>query len=207
MFRISLRELLCVIGLAAVAIVSVRYASATWLLLVQCASLLAMFTAIVFAAGQRGAKQAFAVAFLLMGACYYALVVSWPNDADTDNRENQTDELDVFHGQLPTTRLLRAVFWASRRNAWINTSTGEELPNFDRNQPSLPLEGDRRTSGIDKLGRAIYTPPPPYAGMREFPPRYEFMLIGQLWWAMLFGYLAGRLASFVYMRESDETAG
>ncbi|MEX2316891.1 MAG: hypothetical protein WD669_07055 [Pirellulales bacterium] len=41
--------------------------------------------------------------------------------------------------------------------------------------------------------------PATYTEIRFNPPPGPFMALGHLWWALLFGYVGGRLARFVYL--------
>lgn len=49
----------------------------------------------------------------------------------------------------------------------------------------------------------------PNVGMKEFPDRYQFMVLGHLLWALLWGYVGGRFAGWVYDRRMrrEDTSG
>jgi hypothetical protein len=84
----------------------------------------------------------------------------------------------------------------------MDTSTGKAIPGFDRNNPSIPIKGTDMPIRFDK-GRAVF-PAKSYAEFVEIPPRNNFMLIGHIWWAILFGYVGGHVARFLYVRRNGE---
>lgn len=195
MFRISLRELLVMVALTALAIVSLRSACDAWLTVIMTGSLLAVFIAIIAVAADRGARQAFAVAFALVSVGYFAFVTMWP--PQTFAIQVGPPEYDLYQGRLPTTQLLRHVFNAISTKRWIDSSTQQEIPNFDPANPSLPI------GNLQPWQSPVF---PSTANLVEFPRRENFIRIGHLWFALLFGYLGGRFARFIYVQRTTNAA-
>ena len=187
MFRISLRELFAAVALVAFAIVSLKYASEDWVAIVAGVAMACFFAALVTATVGRGSMQASSIGFVLIMATYGLIVFNpIPNIS-------RGAEFDHMQGRLPTTRLLRYIHAAVGQSQWIDSSTGKEIPNFDPANPSIPMSG---SGGFQGAG--------PTAGYREIPQRELFMPIGHLWWGLLFGYIGGRFARFVYTRRVQE---
>jgi hypothetical protein len=78
MFRISLRELLVLTALAAVCLVSLKFASAGWMTWIRAAALLLVFAAVVVAVADHGPRQKFALAFALLAAGYHFIIMTEP---------------------------------------------------------------------------------------------------------------------------------
>lgn len=189
MFRVSLRELLLLVAAVAVAIVSLKYASETWVAIVAGLAMLAFFVAIIVAAVDRGRRQAFALGFALVVIAYGLIVLNMPVTYRVNNQPAGTMELDQWEGRLPTTRLLRYVHVAVDDSEYVDDATGKVLSNYDAT-----------TDGPLRLGGGGFGTPS--VSFRERPPREHFMPIGHLWWAMLFGYVGGRFARFLYLRRT-----
>lgn len=202
MFRITLRELFLLVTAAALAVASLRSASDGWLTATIIIATVGLFWASVVAVADRGPRQAFAIAYLLIGAGYGFVAISLPH-ADENDRDSEAPEFEVFRGRLPTTRLLQYVFRRSRTDVWVDTSTGKVIPGFDRDNPIIPVKGTDPMIGVDKQGNAIF-PAKSYAERAEIPPRSNFMLLGHTWWATLFGYIGGHVARFLYLRRTGE---
>jgi hypothetical protein len=185
MFRISLRELLSLVACCALALVSLKYASETWVAAVAALAMLAFFVAIVTALVDRGPRQAFAIGFAVIVVTYGWIVLHTPLSYSGPNAP-PTLEFDQWSGRLPTTRLLRYVHQAVDRSQWI----------------------DRNGNVIANYNPASHDPSAPGAGsIREIPPREQFMPIGHMWWGLLFGYIGGRFGQFVYARRTTKVEG
>lgn len=182
LFRISLRELLLLLALCAVAIVSLRYASGPWQLVVFTITMVAAFVAAIVAVVDRGARQAFAIGFALSMALY-GLIFLYGSARATDGRNL---ELNPQAGRLPTSRLLEPVYKALVEVRWIDLRTGQEVPGHDPTSASA-------------AGASFVT-------ADERPERGAFMRIGHCWWALLLGYLGGWFARWVYLQRNREPA-
>ena len=195
MFRISLRELFAIMACCALALTSLKYASDTWLAAVLGVAILALFVAIIFASADRGPRQAFSLAFVLIVIAYGWIVLNMsthlPNQLFGGN-----SEFELWGGQLPTTRLLRHAYESAVHERWINSSTGLEIPNFDQANPSLPI-GNLSGGGGGGMGAS---PTGPFAIHDVSPNPEQFARIGHLWWALLFGYVSGRFGQSIYVR-------
>lgn len=174
LFRLSLRELLVLIALAAMAIVSLQFASATWETVVATIAVVALTIAAIVSLVDRQARQAFAIGFVV-SMIVYALLLSGGLLAS----RNGNLEFNPDTGRLPTTRLLRPVFAAVAQSRWIDFRTGQELLDYD---PQNPGPNDQ------------------FVSQDERPERAAFMRIGHCWWALVLGYLGGWFARFVYLR-------
>jgi hypothetical protein len=184
MVRISLRSLLVLVTLVAVAIVSLVYASETWQAFVGAIAMIVFFVAVVMAVVDRGERQAFAIGVALVMSSYGVIVLNGPVSM-VPNGRSQNLELDPWSGRLPTTMLLRYVHMAVNHSYWVDSS-GKELPDYDPSQNKGTGLG-----GGNRFGGPMY---------REVPPREMFMPIGHMWWAILLGLLGGWFARFVYLR-------
>jgi hypothetical protein len=199
MFRVSLRELFALVTCCALALVSLKYASEAWLAFALGVAMLAFFAAIVLAAIDRGPRQAFGVAFILIVIAYGFLVFETPRYPG--NAGIGTGEFNLWQGHLPTTYLLRFVYTAVEDRRWFDSTTGKEINNFDPANPSIPIDnsvGDFGGGGGGFSGGGGVAPST--ASLRVFPSQQHFALIGHLWWALLFGYIGGRFARYVYAR-------
>lgn len=188
MFRMSLRELLIGVALLAVAIVSLKYASDTWLAIVAAITMLIFFVELIVAVVDRGPRQAFAIGCALTITAY-ALVLNTGQrtSGSSGSISSQNVELDHMRGRIPTTRLLRYVHAAVEDGTYVNVFTGKELPNRD---PAK--DPNRGSGGFGGLGTAV--------SYREIPPREIFMPVGHCWWALILGYAGGHFANNVYGR-------
>ncbi|HVT29879.1 MAG TPA: peptidoglycan-binding protein [Lacipirellulaceae bacterium] len=100
-FRISLRGLLLLVGLLAIVIPSLKYASDGWLVWVASFAIVAFLVALIVALVDRGPRQAFAIGFATTMLAF-AVAPSSP-----------------WRDGLPTTRLLRYIYPVVQRGEWI----------------------------------------------------------------------------------------
>lgn len=154
--RWSVRGMLVLVALVALAIPSLQYASEAWLALVVGITIVAFLVALNVAVVDRGPRQAFAIGFVLTMAAYGLILMSF-----------QTREFDQWKGRLPTTRLLRYVHAAVDRSEWTPAvavlqrgATGELVEVLQRMlnaratpSPPLQIDGDfgPRTASAAKL--------------------------------------------------------
>jgi hypothetical protein len=195
-FRLSLREMLVLVALAALAIASLNFANETFLAIVAAVAMLGPIAALIIAVVDRGPRQAFAISVALTMVAYgLILITGQRTSGNSGNVHSRNVEFDHWEGRLPTTRLLRYVHMAVQRSEWYHSNTGVLIPNYDPNNPVIPKMGG---GGFFPRGGALY---------REIPPREIFMPIGHCWWALMLGYAGGLFAGFVYRRrvsKSDE---
>src|SRR3954471_2930755 len=181
MLRMSLRRMLIIVALIALAMGSLRYATDSLQTLVLGFTVVVVFAAAIVAVVDRGAKQAFAIGFSLIVVGYGWLLMG------------REAEFDQYSGRWPTTWLLKFLHDAMDRSEWIDTSTGSVIKNFDEQHPSIPIFGQ---GGFVGAG--------PMASWHEVPPRGAFMPIGHCWSALLLGCIGGHFARYVYLKRMRE---
>ena len=178
-FQLTLRELFLLVMFAAAGIASLKLAgmvAASFLLLTILLCMWMAITSIV----DRGIRQTFAVGFVLCVAMYAAIVVS-----------SSRNEFDPYGGQLPTSKLLLPPFNVIVARTWIDVTTGKEIPNYDPSQNAMGPGGGMFGGGG------------PMASLKEVPDRPTFMSIGHVLWALLFGYVGAKFATFIYKRRLE----
>lgn len=180
LLRLSLRELLVLIALAATAIVSLQFASAGWETVVATIVIVAFALAAIVALVDRHARQAFAIGFAVSMVIYGVVLAG-----ASFNSQGASLEFNPDTGKLPTTRLLRPVFAAIVKTRWIDFRTGQEVPGYDPQNPGPDMQ---------------------FVSLDERPERSAFMRIGHGWWALVLGYLGGWFGRFVYLRRIREPA-
>jgi hypothetical protein len=177
LFRLSLRELLLLIAMVAVAIASMKYASPAWRTCVYTITMAIIMWAAVIAVIDRGPRQAFAIGIVLLMVIYGVLFINGTRLSE-GNRE-----LDLQYGRLPTSRVVKYLFPPTETVQWYDGRTGQLLANYD---PANPPPG-----------------PQAFSRTRRTPDPQTLMAIAHCWWALLLGYLGGRFARVVYLRRSD----
>lgn len=188
LFRLSLREMLVLVTLAALAIVSLKYASDLWLAVIAALTMILCFVALIIAAIDRGGRQAFAIGFSLVAIGYWGIII---NGART-GPDNGRIALNFSSGRLPTTVLLGRLYSAVREAHWFDPNTHEEVFGYrpDETRSLLPGRGGPPFA------------PAPY--LSNVPKQQDFMPIGHCWWAILLGYVGGYFGRFVYLRRVQE---
>jgi hypothetical protein len=191
MWRLSLRELLALVALVALAIVSLKYASSAWQIGLTSIVLIVFVGAAILAFVDRKSSQAFAIGMVLT-MTIYASLIAWGrlSSSNSSNREYTTS------GRLPTTRILRMLHEGFARQYWVDPQTGDEIPGFAPNQDAPSVERRRASSR--------QTPATIAARRAEAPSTDAFLRIGHCWWSLLLGYAGGRFARFVYLRRTRE---
>jgi hypothetical protein len=178
--RLSLWELFLVLGLVAVGCASLKYAGEVWWIVLSSVMLAGFLAAAVVAVVGRGPMQARAIGFVLCVAIYMLLLWSAPSI----NGGSASREFDPYTGQLPTSKLLRPLHAALSTQTWIDSATGQLIPNFDP-RAGMALN----VFSVDSLDRG------------------HFMAIGHLLWAFLIGYLGSRLAAWIDARRRQQQDG
>lgn len=176
--QISLRELLLLVAFFAIGCAALKTAGNVWWTVLSAFTLLVFMGFATVAAVDRGPRQSFALGFVICTAIYGVLLGSQPavGAVAPSNRE-----LDPYTGKMPTTKLLLPVFQAMMSVKWVDSKTGEEIPNYDPSQASVVSSGS-------------------FVSYSEAPHRQDFMAIGHLLWCVLFGYAGGHVARVVYLR-------
>ena len=164
MWRLSLREMLVLVTLVALAIVSLTYASNFFRGAIGLMALLVYVGSIVAAFMDHGRRQAFAIGMALVMTIYGLLLVH------AGYGQDQNYELVPYAGYLPTSTLLYGLF----DGIVVRTST---------------VGSDGGTAYVDT------------------PDGHTFLVVGHCWWALVFGYIGGRFAQFLYTRRMRESAG
>lgn len=159
------------VTLLVMAMASLKLASVRWELAVAAALALSIFLALTTALLERGSRQALAMGFLV-GVIGYFLM--------------QREETFI-PARLPTAPLLASLYDAINDSHWVDTETGERLPNFDPR--STPRKINKRNSRAVFVQKFVQT-----------PPREEFMQIGHCWFATATGSVLASLASVIYQR-------
>ncbi|HEX2475889.1 MAG TPA: hypothetical protein VHK01_14150 [Lacipirellulaceae bacterium] len=177
LFRLSLRELLLLMAMVALAIASMKYASTAWRTCVYTITMAIYMWAAVVAVIDRGPRQAFAIGMVLVMVIYGVLFISAPR------RSEGNMELDLRDGRLPTSRTVKHLFPPTDTIEWRDARTGQILPNYDPANPPAGIQAFRQT--------------------RRTPDPSTLMAIAHCWWAMLLGYIGGRFARVIYLRRSD----
>ena len=191
MFQISLRQLFILVATIALAIVSLKYASEILLSLGAMAGAIVFVAAAIVAVVGRGPRQAFAIGFVAATVGYGLLIVS--GGTRNSSLGLRYIELDIMYNvKLPTTRLL----------SFAHKQLKQELVLDAQGNSITAQQRDLNNAADWKAGRL------PSSQNAERPPSESFTRIGQLWFALLFGYLGGLFARFVYLRrQADQCAG
>jgi hypothetical protein len=191
MFRMSLRELMAFFLIVAIALTTLKFASAVWQVLMITLAMFVLFAAVIVALVDRGERQAFAIGFAVVLICY-GVLISFAG-ANFTNSNGANVEFDPWGGRLPTTWMLRYIHRAIGSDYWVD-STGKVIPNYD---PSTA--GPTTVAVVGGFGTLS-------ANFVEDPPRENYMPIGHLWCALLLGYAGGWFAKWVYVRrEADKS--
>jgi hypothetical protein len=186
--RMSLRGLLAFVTCVALVIVSLKYASPVWQAVVGFALIVAIGAAVISSIFDRGPRQAFALGFCLATFGYGILLLSTPKTTDIYSIKRSV-EFSQVQGQLPTTLLLYRIYRSVQGGVYVEHETGKAHPS------TTPLITD--SAGNQTIGGKP-------VGFMPIPDSEDFMHVGHYWWALLFGYLGGSFAQFVYERRKRE---
>ncbi|HEY4233682.1 MAG TPA: hypothetical protein VGM76_09655 [Lacipirellulaceae bacterium] len=182
MIRISLRSLLVLMAVAAVAIASFRHASDGWQTAIVSVTLVVFCLSTIAAIVDRGPRRTTAIGCALTMTAYtLALLFSAPLGGPiTGNRE-----FNPSTGRLPTSRLLGHLYAHIAELGWVDVRTGK--PADEPSANASPNAGDSATTTTG-----------------EIPDRETFMVIGHSWWALMLGCFGGWLARQVYLRPARQ---
>jgi hypothetical protein len=189
MFQFSLWQLFLLVGVIALAIASFKFASPTWNSIVAAICIGTFLVASIIAAVDRGPRQASAIGIVLIMFGYGWLISNGNHVSNTlfgsSFNTDYNPELDQFAGSLPTTVLLRYAHLAMHEYRYVDPGTRQEVAGYDQSDPQF--------AGLSVV-------------REESPMRRIFMPIGHAWFALLFAYLGGHFARFIYARRTKEQA-
>ncbi len=186
--RISLRQLLLLTAAVALAIVSLRYASDFWQGLIGVFAILALIAAILTGIFDRGPRQVFAIGFAGAMATY-GLLVACGHQEKSPIPHNI--EFRIGEGKYPTTALLRCGYQLIAYYVQVDSS----------GRPVSDAEAQRMWAAWNTAGG-----PPPGLSSVAHPDQAFFTTVGHFWWGLLFGFVGGHFARFVYLRHTEELA-
>lgn len=193
MFRLSLSGLLILVAAIARAIVSLRYASSMWQATIGILCLLASFAALIVVIFDHGPRRVFAAGFVICALGYAALVLNG-HKAKNGSLIIPVDLVAAnWDYALPTTVLLRDLHRRVSHTIWVDEQTGKEVS----------AEEGAKFQAAASAGNIV--------GMRSLAPTTrpsgdDLVVIGHCWLILLFGYLGGSFARFVYLRRELEQA-
>jgi hypothetical protein len=195
--RLSLREMLGLVAVVALAIVSLRQASSTLLVVVEFAAIIVLATAALAVIFDRGPRRAFAGGFLLIAIAYGVLVLSGHKGQNGNTLYNA--ELGNWIGwedggpHLPTSKVLQYAYQLVDHSKYFDPMTEKQIPNVSAKD--VVTDGTGQTIN----GQSFY--------VEESPSTVTFFTIGQYWWGLLFAYVGGRISRFIFERRTREQAG
>lgn len=128
--RISLRELLIVVAIAAVCLAGLKFASTSMGTAVQAMTGLLLLAALVKAAVGKGLGRAFAIGFAVSAIAYYLVAYT----------DSATQHSSFSTGAFGTERALSALYPAVITHVWTNEATGRIVPNYQPLQASATTE-------------------------------------------------------------------
>jgi hypothetical protein len=109
--RVSLRELLLLLGFIALACAALKYANDWWETAISAVALLLLMVSVVVALVDRGRRQAVAIGFAAFMGLYG--LMGW-----------------IRQGDLPTGMPLSFVYRWVVNETWIDLTTGQVVPNY-----------------------------------------------------------------------------
>jgi hypothetical protein len=108
--------------------------------------------------------------------------------------------------------LLGYLYAGIKRTRHFDATTGKQIPESESENLLVVSEdqfGDEGTGSPLPSGGPFAAPISAPAGKRAAtsqirPIQEHFMTIGHFWWALLFGYVGGHFAQFIYKRRAAE---
>jgi hypothetical protein len=176
LFRFSLRTLLLVTAFVSVSCIALKHAGPVWWTVLSGISMLLVMASVVVALVGRDEPRAFAIGVIACMVVYGGLLLA-----------SGSKEFDPYTGYLPTGKILLPVLRAMAKVTYVDLLTGQPVPNYQPT-PGGPGMGGFMTGGMQSVGAS------------ESPRREQFMAVGHLLWADLFGFSGGLLACYVYSR-------
>jgi hypothetical protein len=133
--RISLRELMLVVAVAAIGLAGLRFASSGMLPIVQAMTGMLLLFFLVRAALDVGQSRAFAIGFVLCSAAYLGMVVLTIRDQHlantyTGTSTTQSIDLNTPTGSFGTKNLLDWIYPRVASHAWWSSATGKLSADF-----------------------------------------------------------------------------
>jgi hypothetical protein len=193
MFRLSLRELFILVASIALAIVSLRNALPLWQGIVGLLIVLVVVYQLMAAIFDRGAGRAFAIGFMVVFIVYAGLV--WNGEKEPVGGSTRNVELvPSERAMLPTSVLLQWLFDFVEHGVYVYDDTGKEVAHSDETNVIHAISSVSESMTLN--GRTVT--------FQTLPPIENFMRIGHYWWAILFAYIGGRFAQFLYERRIRE---
>jgi hypothetical protein len=186
--RMSLRGLFAFVTCLALMIVSLKYASQLWQAFVGFALIVAIGAAAIVLIFDRGPRQVFAIGFCVAALGYGGLLATAHKTKDNYG-VLQGVEYSSGEGKLPTTMFLYRVYRSVARGEYVEQDTGKTHP------ATTALMTD--AAGNQTISGKV-------VGFRPIPDSDDFMHVGHYWWVLLFGYVGGSFAQFVYDRRKRE---
>jgi hypothetical protein len=180
--RLSLRSLLMLVALAAVAIASFWHATDGWEFAMVSATLVIFCIAAIVALADRGARRAAAIG---CATCMLAYGLALLFSAPLGSTVSQNREFNPSIGRLPTSRILNQLYSRVGGIGWVDVRTGKPVDEPGSNASLNAGDSTTTTSG-------------------EVPERETFMIIGHAWWALVLGCSGGWLARHFDLRPTCE---
>lgn len=204
----SLREMFVLVAATALAIVSLVTASFVWQSILCLVVVLSAMIALVVSLVDRGPRRAFAIGFAVAMLGYLVVVANVHHVMPADQFGNiHTDnvEFSAYNGVLPTSIALRHLYGGISRTTYFDAKTNQQIPNSESGNLFVVGRSSFGVGGGAFGGLPINAPPGQRAAWSNVePPGASFMVVGHFWWALLFGYVGGHFARFVYFRRERE---
>ncbi|WP_425396189.1 hypothetical protein [Aeoliella sp.] len=200
-WRLSLRELLGIFAFVAVSFASLLNASQGWAMAVFGLTIVLAVVLAIVAATERGARQAAAIGAVITMVVYAVLWTQQPattmdNEPDIDFATGKAVGIKTVlqqAGYLPTSHVLNTMWKKASGTYLVEMETGRVVEKLSSNYPRF--EGG---------GIANSQIPPNWNGgtliSKGLPAPEHFLAIGHCLWAILFAYLGGKFAVWVYLR-------
>ena len=204
--RISLREFLGLVGIAAVGAAALQFASPIWAAIVLSVTLLLGLAFAIAALIDREARQAFAIGFATSTAAYGAIVWMFPSSPMLPPYASPAIQYYDSGVSLPTTLALRWAYGQMSTTYSIDPATGEIIAPYDAADPPPTVPAPPMVAYSvppSPMLPPVATPPSTFgsATYTEKRPRpSHFMAVGHCLWALLIAYVGGKFATALYRR-------
>lgn len=172
--KFTIRELLLMVSYAGVALTALRLGGVFASVVVLLFSIVTLGVAIIAFVGREQGKV-FAIGYLVASVLYGGVHFA-----------SGSNELEPYSGRLATTRIIRPLFEAMAVGTWVDSETGEEIPNYDPSADPARYGGGGMSSGASMVT------------YKEAVDRSTFMTVAHMLFAALFGWLGGKFALYVH---------